>query len=72
MKTVMSRITIGYRRVAGERDLVGRLHKVNLDLLPVLHELLHSRSVTRTAQSLGITQPAVSRALRQLRGAFDD
>ena len=51
---------------------MARLHKVNLDLLPVLHELLRTRSVTRTAQSLGITQPAVSRALRQLRGAFDD
>ena len=76
----MKRITNGYgvpnRRmpaaVAGERDLVARLHKVNLDLLPVLHELLRTRSVTRTAQAIGITQPAVSRALRQLRGAFDD
>lgn len=55
-----------------ERELVARLHKVNLDLLPVLHELLRTRSVTRTAQSLNITQPAVSRVLRQLRGAFDD
>lgn len=75
----MSRITTGYRRSTGrapaaavERDLVARLHRINLDLLPVLHELLHSRSVTRAAQSLGITQPAVSRALRQLRDAFDD
>lgn len=57
---------------AGERELVARLHKVNLDLLPVLHELLRTRSVTRTAQSFGMTQPAISRALRQLRAAFDD
>jgi len=62
----------GTQRTDGERGLVARLHKVNLDLLPVLHELLRTRSVTRTAQSLNITQPAVSRALRQLRGAFDD
>ena len=75
----MSRITTGYRgstdrepAAAGERDLVARLHRINLDLLPVLHELLQSRSVTRAAQSLGITQPAVSRALRQLRDAFGD
>jgi DNA-binding transcriptional LysR family regulator len=56
----------------GEHELVARLRRVNLDLLPVLHELLRTRSVTRTAQSFGMTQPAVSRALRQLRGAFDD
>src|SRR4029453_10607374 len=30
------------------------------------------QSVTRTAQSFNMTQPAVSRALRQLRGALDD
>lgn len=75
----MKRITSGYdpashaaARPAGEPDLVARLHKVNLDLLPVLHELLRTRSVTRTARSFNMTQPAVSRALRQLRGAFDD
>ncbi len=56
----------------GEQELATRLRKVNLDLLPVLHELLRTRSVTRTARSFGMTQPAVSRALRQLRGAFDD
>ena len=56
----------------GERELAARLHKVNLDLLPVLHELLRTKSVTRTAQSFNMTQPAVSRALRQLRGALDD
>ena len=75
----MKHITNGYEathagrpRTAGEHDLVARLHKVNLDLLPVLHELLRTRSVTRTAQSFNMTQPAVSRALRQLRDAFGD
>src|SRR5262245_58861965 len=56
----------------GEQELAARLRKVNLDLLPVLHELLRTRSVTKTARSFNMTQPAVSRALRQLRGAFDD
>src|SRR5215470_1185154 len=55
-----------------ERGLASRLRRVNLDLLPILHELLHTRSVTRTARSFGLTQPAVSRALRQLRAAFED
>lgn len=73
----MKHITNGYAararpRSAGEHDLVARLHKVNLDLLPVLHELLRTRSVTRAAQSFNMTQPAVSRALRQLRAAFAD
>ena len=58
--------------MVGEQELAARLRKVNLDLLPVLHELLRTRSVTRTARSLNMTQPAVSRALRQLRSAFDD
>jgi DNA-binding transcriptional LysR family regulator len=66
----------GMRRLseaaAGEQELAARLRKVNLDLLPVLHELLRTRSVTRTARSFNMTQPAVSRALRQLRAAFDD
>lgn len=74
----MRRITSGYGQTAPaprqpvRHDLAARLRRVNLDLLPVLHELLRTRSVTRTAQALGLTQPAVSRALRQLRLAFDD
>ena len=50
------------QQATGERELAARLRKVNLDLL--LHELLRTRSVTRTAQSFNMTQPAVSRALR--------
>ena len=78
MKGIMRNITNSYAgsRLAKSRGsepgLVARLHKVNLDLLPVLHELLRTRSVTRTAQALNITQPAVSRALRKLRDTFDD
>jgi DNA-binding transcriptional LysR family regulator len=53
---------------AGER----RLRGARLDLLPILYELLRTRSVTRTARALGITQPAVSQALRRLRASFGD
>lgn len=52
--------------------LAERLRRTNLDLLPTLHALLRTRSVTASARELGITQPAVSKALRQLRQAFDD
>jgi DNA-binding transcriptional LysR family regulator len=52
--------------------LIQRLRRTNLDLLPILHELLRTRSVTATARALGITQPAVSKALGQLRALFDD
>ncbi|MCW5747241.1 MAG: LysR family transcriptional regulator [Alphaproteobacteria bacterium] len=58
--------------IDNERELVTRLRRVNLDLLPILHELLRARSVTRAARAFNMTQPAVSRALRQLRAAFDD
>jgi DNA-binding transcriptional LysR family regulator len=58
--------------VAAERNLAARLKQAKLDLLPILHELLRTRSVTRTAQSLGISQPAVSQALRRLRTVFGD
>ena len=52
--------------------ILARLRGVNLDLLPVLYELLRTKSVTQTARSFNMTQPAVSRALRQLRLAFRD
>jgi DNA-binding transcriptional LysR family regulator len=55
-----------------ERSLAPRLKQTRLDLLPILHELLRTRSVTQTARSLGITQPAVSQSLQRLRSAFDD
>lgn len=58
-------------RSAGD-EISMRLHKVNLDLLPVLQELLRTQSVTRTAQLFNMTQPAVSRVLQKLRIAFDD
>ncbi len=68
----MTRITGSNGRPAGGHDLAARLHKVDLDLLPLLHELLRTRSVTRTAQAFNMTQPAASRALRRLREAFGD
>ena len=39
------------------------LRALDLNLLLVFDELMRRRSVSRVADSLGVTQPAVSRAL---------
>lgn len=45
---------------------------LDVKLLKVLHLLLTSRSVSRTAEMLGQSQPAVSASLRRLRDIFGD
>ncbi|MES1207907.1 MAG: LysR family transcriptional regulator [Pseudomonadota bacterium] len=45
---------------------------VNLNLLPVLDALLAERSVSRAGARLGLSQPAVSNALGQLRALIGD
>lgn len=45
---------------------------VDLNLLTALEALLRERSVTRAADSVGLSQPAMSRALARLRELFDD
>ncbi len=54
-----------------------RIHEVNverfdLNLLIYLDVLMRERSVTKAAQKLGITQPAMSNGLKRLRVLFDD
>jgi DNA-binding transcriptional LysR family regulator len=44
----------------------------DLNFLFVLQALSKERSVSRAAQRLGITQPAVSHALGKLRTTFQD
>ena len=48
------------------------LRAIDLNLLTVLDALLEERSVTRAASRLGMSQPAVSRALARLRSLFGD
>lgn len=50
----------------------GALRNLDLNLLVTLDALLTERNVTRAAQRLGISQPAVSVALRRLRRHFGD
>lgn len=45
---------------------------VNLNLLNAFLALFEERSVTRAAERAGITQPAMSNTLAQLRSLFDD
>ncbi|WP_062783900.1 LysR family transcriptional regulator [Novosphingobium capsulatum] len=45
---------------------------LDLNLLRVFDALMETRSVTRAARQLGLTQPAVSHALARLRRVMDD
>lgn len=53
-------------------DQKRNLRSVNLNLLPVLAELLRCRNVTYAANRLCLTQSAVSSSLKRLRDLFDD
>ncbi|MFD2112697.1 LysR family transcriptional regulator [Thiorhodococcus fuscus] len=48
------------------------LRTLDLNLLVVLRQLLEDRHVSRAGEQLGMSQPAVSRALQRLRVMFDD
>jgi DNA-binding transcriptional LysR family regulator len=48
------------------------LASVDLNLLVALEALLDQRNVTRAANAVGLSQPAMSRALSRLRGMFND
>jgi DNA-binding transcriptional LysR family regulator len=49
-----------------------RLSRLDLNLLVALQALLEERSVTRAAERLFVTQPAMSRILQRLRDQLDD
>ncbi|MCM5680038.1 LysR family transcriptional regulator [Schlegelella sp. S2-27] len=48
------------------------LHELDLNLLVVFNHLLAERSVSRVAEKLGVSQPAVSNSLAKLRKQFAD
>jgi len=48
------------------------LHDVDLNLLTVFHHLLRERRVSAVAEQLGLTQPAISNALKRLRTLLQD
>ena len=49
-----------------------RLRAINLNLLPILRELLRHRKVSQAAKALNMSQSAVSDALARLRYIFQD
>lgn len=48
------------------------ISRIDLNLLVYLDVLLRERNVTRAAEHLGITQPAMSNGLKRLRNLLDD
>ncbi|HSF82215.1 MAG TPA: LysR family transcriptional regulator, partial [Anaerolineales bacterium] len=48
------------------------LARIDLNLLVALQVLIEEQSVTRAAERLYITQPAMSKTLQRLRELFDD
>ncbi|OUS31344.1 hypothetical protein A9Q98_02765 [Thalassotalea sp. 42_200_T64] len=53
-------------------SLEQKLSRVDLNLLVSLSVLLKERNVSRAAQTLFLSQPAMSRTLQRLRDVFDD
>ena len=60
------------RRITVVNDAAMELRDLDLNLLVVFNQLLAERRVGAVAQSLGITQPAVSNALVRLRRRLGD
>lgn len=52
--------------------LLDRIRKTDLNLLTAFYVLFEERSITKAAQRMLITQPAMSRVLDRLQAAFDD
>lgn len=48
------------------------LHEIDLNLLVVFNQLLVERRVSKVAETLGVSQPAVSNSLAKLRRLFGD
>jgi DNA-binding transcriptional LysR family regulator len=57
-------------KLHGNNDMTRE--SLDLNLIPVLRVMVHSRSVTRAAATLGMSQPQLSRALGRLRKQTGD
>jgi len=60
-------------RISDSNIITGEgMNKVDLNLLPIALALYDELSVSRAARELGMSQPAVSMALRKMRATFND
>ena len=48
------------------------LRNVDLNLLSIFTALMHEKNISHAAENLGMTQPAVSQALKRLRSLYND
>lgn len=51
---------------------MNRIHNVDLNLLKLLDSIFETLNLTRVGETTGLTQSAVSHALKKLRVSFDD
>lgn len=58
--------------MSDSHNLSQRLSRVNLNLLVAFHALYQERHLTRAANRISLSQPAMSHALKKLRSQFDD
>src|SRR5580658_5697284 len=59
--------------IVSMRDMPNlNLRSMDLNLLPALDALLRTRHVTRAAEEVGLSQPAMSHMLGRLRGVLGD
>jgi DNA-binding transcriptional LysR family regulator len=61
-----------YKSIYSYGEFKMKLNQLDLNLLLALDALMQERNVTRAAERLFISQPAMSHALNRLRAAFND
>lgn len=60
------------REASGPTPAMAALQRIDMNLLPLLQALLQYRNVTEAAAAVGLTQPAMSNALRRIRHTLND
>src|SRR5210317_1279549 len=71
-KFIYLMVTIHDMNDASRRSWSRALRQLDLNLLRVFDAVLQHRNLTRAAEQLAMTQPAVSNAMRRLRDALQD
>lgn len=63
---------IGFKEKNERHSMFHKMRNVDLNLLSVFNTVVQEKSVTRAAEILGISQPAVSNALSRLKEIFGE